>query len=70
MALTEAEIDAKITALQIELARPQRSITFADRGTILKSNEELLQALAYYESLKASLVERPRQFLGYSKKGF
>ena len=68
--MTEADIDAAISALQTALSKGERSVQFADRSVIYKSTEEVLDALRYFEGLKGSAVERPRQFLGHSKKGF
>lgn len=68
--MTEAEIDAAISALQTALAKGERSVAFADRSMIYRSVDEMKAALEYFEGLKATSTERPRQYLGHSRKGF
>jgi hypothetical protein len=71
MAWTEADED-RYQALNAAYKRGVRSVTFGDRTTVQYSEEEMARILSKMEAQKARSTSppRPRQFLGYAKKGF
>lgn len=70
MAWTTVQIEAALDKLRTALARGEQSVTFADRGLTYKSTDQIIAAIREFEGMLATASERPRQFLGYSRKGF
>lgn len=68
MAWTQAQLDALKTAY----ARGERSVSFGDRSTTYRSEEEMRQAIATIETAlaRAATPARPRQYRAYSDKGY
>ncbi len=68
MAFTQADADSLKTAI----AKGERSVTFADRTVVYRSVSEMREALTMIEAemARSSSPARPRQWAGYSKKGF
>lgn len=68
MAWTQAQLDALKTAY----AQGVRSVTFADRTTVYQSQAEMADAIAKIEAelARSTSPPRPRQWHGWSGKGF
>jgi hypothetical protein len=63
---------ADLAAIDAVIARGELSVEFADRRVTYRSIDELLRARAVIAAeLDAGAAEpRPRQYLGYTSKGF
>lgn len=71
MALTAAQIEAKIETLQGGLALVESGVSFSDRNVTYRTVEELERAISYWERQLAALDgTRRRQTLVYASKGF
>ncbi len=71
MAYTQAQLEAKIAALETAFDRQQLSVDFADRRVTYRSFDEIEQAINYYKRLLAELgVGRSRQSYAVASKGF
>lgn len=70
MALTQAEIEARITTLEGGLAKLESGTTFADRGTTYVSTDQLLSRISYYKALLRSAAGGSRQTLVRAEKGW
>jgi len=71
VAYTQAQLEAKIAALEGAFDRQQLSVDFADRRVTYRSFDEIEQAINYYKRLLGELgVGRPRQMYGVTSKGF
>lgn len=68
MAFTQAQLDALKTAY----AQGIRSVTFGDRTTVYQSQAEMAEAIARIETeiARSTVPARPRQWVGWSGKGF
>ena len=68
MAWTQAQLDALKTAYAAGI----RSVTFGDRTTVYQSQAEMAEAISRIEAelARTATTPRPRQFKGYSGKGF
>jgi len=67
MGFTQDDLDAINSAI----ARGEKSVQFSDRSVTYRSLSELLQARKLIEdAISMDTPPRPRQFLGYSDKGF
>jgi hypothetical protein len=73
MAWTITQIETAIDQLQTALAKGERAVTvtFADRshGVTYKTSDEIIEGIRYFESQRAALMARPRQWATYSSKG-
>ena len=70
MALTAAELEANLEALDRVIGRGELSVTFADRTVMYRSISELKKARDIIASDLARLAGRSRQSLGVATKGF
>jgi hypothetical protein len=70
MALTQAQVEARIEAIDFALARGERSVQFSDRSVSYRSIEELMAARAHFVTLLALLAGRVKQTLIVASKGF
>lgn len=77
MAYTQAELEAKIAALETTLARGELRVDFSDRSVTYRSIDELTKALEYFKRLLSDLLaaaspgsRRSRQTLGVASRGF
>lgn len=70
MALSQAEIEERISTLEQGLARVEAGSTFADRGVTYRSVDQILSAIDYWRSKLATLLGRPKQTLLVASKGF
>jgi len=73
VAYTEAELNAKILALETTLARGELRVDFADRSVTYRSIDEIVKSLEYFQRLLvplAAATSRPvRQFFGVASRG-
>ncbi len=67
MAWTQAQLDK----LKEAYAHGIRSVSFGDRNTSYASMAEMAEAIARIETelARAATPARPRQYLGYTRKG-
>jgi hypothetical protein len=72
MTLSEAEIIAKISTLEIELARAEQQVAFGDRNVTYKRTSETKDALNYFRELLGNVrTGRSKQTFGVAtSKGF
>lgn len=70
MALSQSEIETRISTLQEGLVKVQAGVTFADRGVTYRSVDDILSAIDYWRSQLASAVSRPKQTMLVASKGF
>jgi hypothetical protein len=70
MALTVDQIRTSLDALYAALGSGQLSVTYYNRSVTFRSIDDLLLAIAKFEALLAAALSRPKQYLGYSRKGF
>ena len=68
MAWTQTQLDALKTAYALGI----RSVSFGDRTTTYQSQAEMAEAISRIEAelARTATTPRPRQFKGYSGKGF
>lgn len=68
MAWTRTDADN----LKAAIAKGERSVTFADRTVVYRSVPEMREALAMIENelARSATPPKPRQYRGYSNKGF
>lgn len=69
VAYTEAQLLAKISALEAAFDRHERVVQFADRSVTFASFDEILDRINYYKGLLSELRGRPRQFAIVGQKG-
>jgi len=75
MAYTEADLTARITALETAYARGEQTVQFVDRAVTYKSNAAVWDALNYFKGLLNQLratttTTRGKQTYGVATKGF
>lgn len=72
MAHTEAELNAKIAAIENAMARGELSVEYADRRVTYRSTSDLQSAADYFRRLLAQIVTptRNRQTVVVASKGF
>ncbi len=73
MAYTDADLAARIAALETALAREERVVQFADRSVTYTSKAEIYEALNYFKRLlteAGASGARRKQTLGVAAKGF
>lgn len=77
MAYTQAELEAKIIALETALARGELRVDFSDRSVTYRSTAELTTAIEYFKKLLSDMLaeaspgsRRSRQTLGVASRGF
>lgn len=72
VAYTQAELEAKITALETTLARGELRVEFADRVVVYRSVGELTDALNYFQRLLTQVATptRSRQTVAVASSGF
>ena len=69
---SQADLEAKITALETTLAKGELTVEFADRRVTYRSTNEITAALEYFKGLLVTVTGtgRRRQFLATAGKGF
>lgn len=69
---TQAELEAKIAAIETAMARGELRVDFADRSVTYRSTAELITASDYFKRLLTQLVTptRSRQTVAVGSKGF
>lgn len=77
MAYTQAELEAKIAALETTLARGELRVDFSDRSVTYRSTDDLTAAIEYFKKLLSDMLaeaspgsRRSRQTLGVASRGF
>lgn len=69
MAYTEADLLARITALETAFDRHERTVKFADREVTYSSASEIEGRINYFQRKLAALRGRGRQFRLVGDKG-
>ena len=69
MAYTEADLTARITALELALDRHERVVKFADREVTYRGASEIVSQIEYFTGKLNRLRLRPRQILMVGDKG-
>ena len=73
MATSEADVLARISALETAMARGEREVDFGDRRVVYKSTGEQLASINYFKDLLSKLrgkTSRRKQVYGVASKGF
>jgi len=68
VAYTDADLTARITALETALDRHERIVQFADRSVTYNSTSEIIAKIDYFKKQLAQLRQRPRQFRAVGDK--
>ena len=70
MAYTEADLEARIVALEMALDRHERTVQYADRSVTYNSTAEIRERIDYFSSALARLRARGKQTYLVGNKGF
>lgn len=72
VAYTQAELEAKVAAIETAMARGELRVDFADRSVTYRSTAELITASDYFKRLLTQIVTptRSRQTVAVASRGF